>query len=93
MVEVKIRILPDPLIDKLGFQEKTVSIEPGAYKFDELVKILIENIEGLGEVLSTKTLNKEIFIVVDNRLSYDPNQQIYIKEGSKIAIFTVGAGG
>jgi len=93
MGTVKVKILPDPLINKLGFQESVISLEPGTYKFGELVRILVEKIEGLEEILNTKTLNKEIFIAVDDWLPYDLDRPVNIKDGSKISIFTVGAGG
>lgn len=93
MVKVKVRILPDLLIDVLGFDERIIDIEPGTYSFSELIEILTKNIPSLEDILTVKTLNREIFIAVDDRLSYDLNQFSNIREGSRIVIFTVGAGG
>lgn len=93
MAKMKILVLPDMLMEALGFSEKDVEIKDGKYKFREIIEILKKSVPELSDVLKIKELNKEIFIAINGQVFYDLNYEIEIKEDMRISLFTVGAGG
>lgn len=93
MAKMRILILPDVLVEALGFSEKDVEIEDGKYKFREIIEILKKAIPELSGILKIKELNKEIFIAINGQVFYDLNYEIEIKDNVRMSLFTVGAGG
>jgi|GEM_PF-1334352 len=93
MAKMRILILPDVLVEALGFSEKDVEIEDGKYKFREIIEILKKAIPELSGILKIKELNKEVFIAINGQVFYDLNYEIEIKDNVRMSLFTVGAGG
>ncbi len=93
MIKVKVLVLPDILVDVLGFVEKEIELPEGKHTFKDIIEHLKKVIPKLLEVLNTKELNKEIFIAINGQVFYDLDHEIHLDDGSRISIFTVGAGG
>lgn len=90
-VRIVVRTLSEFLARFLGSNHIEIELDRGERRLREIIAELLKKEPKLKRV--AKGCQRRPFIAVNDRVIYDENQIVEVDEGTKVYLFTFGAGG